>query len=231
MEHDVKQEGNTGATISLQIPAGDPDLFKNKATNDVLLLLTRTRFEELTVAEIANQTGHTKSTVGRAVDVLAANGIVWETTSGNRRRIQINRDRLSVPDDPYLAIPQSEFHEPVKAAVDELMTRLQDVVGIMLYGSVARGEADRRSDIDLWVLVTEDRPSNQRDANAVRVDLEERTFEGERYGYDIDVEAVGSIPAYTSDIREIVVSGLVVYETPKFETVRKLLRNEADANE
>nr|WP_274326211.1 nucleotidyltransferase domain-containing protein [Halosimplex aquaticum] len=30
-----------------------------------------------------------------------------------------------------------------------------------MFGSVARGEADRRSDIDLWVLVEEDRMTNQ----------------------------------------------------------------------
>lgn len=231
MENDVKQDTGAGATISLQIPARDSGLFKNKATNDVLLLLTRHRFDGLTIGEIAEQTGHTKPTVGRAVDTLEANDLVWETNEGNRRLIQINRDRLSVPNDPFLEIPQVEFHEPVKAAVDELTERLEDVVGIILYGSVARGEADRRSDIDLWVLVGEDRPANQREANAVQVDLEERTFENNRYGYDIDVEAVASIPAYTSDIREIVVSGIIVYETPNFETIRNLLRNETASNE
>jgi predicted nucleotidyltransferase len=169
--------------------------------------------------------------VGRAVDTLEANDLVWETTDGNRRLIQINRDRLSVPDDPFLEIPQVEFHEPVKAAVDELTERLEDVVGIILYGSVARGEADRRSDIDLWVLVGADRQANQREANAVQVDLEECTFENNRYGYDIDVEAVASIPAYPSDVREIVVSGIIVYETPNFETIRNLLRNETDSDE
>jgi predicted nucleotidyltransferase len=49
--------------------------------------------------------------------------------------------------------------------------RLESVVGIGLYGSVARGEADRRSDIDLWVFVAEDRLENQRTANHVRQDL------------------------------------------------------------
>lgn len=35
------------------------------------------------------------------------------------------------------------------------------IAGIVLYGSVARGDADRRSDIDLWVLVEDDRMANQ----------------------------------------------------------------------
>jgi predicted nucleotidyltransferase len=119
----------------------------------------------------------------------------------------------------------------VKAAVDELTDRLEGVIGIVLYGSVARGEADRRSDIDLWVLTTNDRAPNQREANAVGRDLEDAEFDGNRYAYDIDVEAVQAIPTYTEDIREIVVSGIPIYSTTKFETVEKLLLEEGDSDE
>jgi len=72
---------------------------------------------------------------------------------------------------------------------------------------VARGEADRRSDIDLWVLTRSGRAESQREANAIARDLEDTEFDGDRYAYDIDVEAVQAIPAYTEDIREIVVQG------------------------
>lgn len=231
MEHEMKQDLEAGTTISLQIPARDPDLFKNKATNDVLLFLTRHRFNEFTIGELAKRIDHTKPTVGRAVDILEGNDLVDEEPTGNRRLVQINRKRLFVPDDPTLQIPQREFHKPVKVAVDELKSKLENVLGIILYGSVARGEADRRSDIDIWVLVSEDRASNQREVNNLELDLEEREFEGDRYYYDIDVEAVSSVPRYTKDIREIVLSGIPMYETPQFETVEKLLLNEANNDE
>lgn len=221
----------TGVTVSLAIPSREPDLFKHKATDDVLLLLSRHRFRQFTLSDLATQTGHTRPAVGRAVDVLAANELVEAEADGNRRLVQINRDRLSVPDDPYLQIPQPEFHEPVKAAVDELEERLDDVLGVVLYGSIARGDADRRSDVDLWVLVSDDRPANQREANAVTVELEDRAFDDSRYAYDIDVEAVASIPRYTEDIREIIVSGIPVYQTDQFDTVEKLLMNEAENDE
>jgi predicted nucleotidyltransferase len=104
-------------------------------------------------------------------------------------------------------------------------------VGIILYGSVARGEADRRSDIDLWVLTRSERAESQREANAIARDLEDREFDGDRYAYDIDVEAVQAIPAYTEDIREIVVSGIPVYKTSDFETVENLLLEEGAADE
>jgi predicted nucleotidyltransferase len=231
MERDVKQASNVGIAVSLQVPAWDPDLFKNKATNDVLSLLSRRRFDEFTIGELARQTSHTKPTVGRAVDTLEANDLVTTDHEGNRRLVGINRERLSVPDDPYLRIPQREFHEPVKAAVEELTDALDDVLGIVLYGSVARGEADRRSDVDLWVLVSEGRAESQRAANAVERDLEDREFETGRYDYDIDIEAVSSLPKYTEAVRDIVVAGITVYETPEFETAEKLLVDEVDGDE
>lgn len=231
MEYETEENSNTGITISLQIPATEPDLFKHKATNEILLFLSRHRFDEFTIGELATRTEHTKPTVARSVDVLAANDLVHDTPEGNRRLVQINRGRLSVPDDPFLQIPQVEFHEPVKAAVEELTDRLDTLLGIVLYGSVARGEADRRSDIDLWVLVSEDRAASQRTANDIRQDLEAREFDGQRYGYDIDVEDVSSIPRYTADIQEIVRSGIPVHETEQFETVEKLLLNAEDDDE
>jgi predicted nucleotidyltransferase len=165
------------------------------------------------------------------VDVLSANDLVIESPKSNQRLVQINRQRLSIPDDPILRIPQSEYHDPVKTAVTELRENIEDVVSIILYGSVARGEADRRSDIDLWVLTRSGRAVSQREANAVARDLEDRKFDGDRYAYDIDVEAVQAIPTYTDDIREIVVSGIPVYKTSDFETVENLLLEERTTDE
>lgn len=228
MESETKLTPGVGTAVSVSIPARDPDLFKHKATNDVLLLLSRHRFEEFTIGQLARQTGHTKPTVGRAVDVLSGNDLVVEESEGNRRLIEINRERLTVPQDPLMQIPQEEFQQPVKAAVDELEQDVEDVLGIVLYGSVARGEADRRSDIDLWVLVSENRAECQRRVNELELDLEEETFDGERYSYDIDVEEVSSVPRYTENVREIVLSGITMYETEQFEKVQKLLQNEVD---
>lgn len=231
MERETKEDSEEGIEISLQIPVKDANLFKNKATNDVLLLLSRHRFDEFTIGGLADRTGHTKPSVSRAVDVLAANELVTDEAEGNRRSIGINRARLSVPDDPYLQIPQREFHEPVRIAVEKLRPVLDNILGIVLYGSVARGEADRRSDIDLWILISGNRAEGQRAVNAVERGLENQEFEGDRYEYDIDVETVSSIPRYTDDIREIVTSGIPVYETPEFETVEKLLMNEVNDDE
>lgn len=230
MKHETKQSSGIGVSISLSIPARDADLFKHGATDDVLSFLSRHRLDEFSLRQLSTQIDHSLPTVKRTVDVLSANDLVVVQSEGNKRLVRINRDRLSVPDDPILRIPQSEFHRPVQAAVDRLTAALDDVVAIICFGSVARGEADRRSDIDLWVLVRADRAANQRAANTVRGNLEDQSFDGDRYGYDIDVEAVSSIPTYTDAIRDIVVSGIPVYETDDFETVETLLL-EATENE
>lgn len=231
MSHQTDSDGSSGVSISLPIPTPNPGLFKSKATSDALLFLTNHRFKQFSLREVANQIGHSQQTVRRAIDTLIENELVVESPEGNQRLVQINRRRLSIPDDPFLRIPQPRFQEPVKAAVDSLANALDDPVAIVLYGSVARGEADRRSDIDLWVLTQGDRAANQREANAVARDLEEQEFGGDRYAYDIDVEAVQAIPTYTEDIREIVVSGIPIYKTDDFVTVENLLLKTSGDNE
>ncbi|KKF39699.1 nucleotidyltransferase [Halorubrum saccharovorum] len=231
MSRETEPNATQGVSISVQIPVADADLFKSKATNDILLFLTNHRFKQFSQREVADQIDHSQQTVRRAINTLVENGLVVESPKNNQRLVQINRERLAIPDDPLLRIPQPEFQKPVKAAVDELTDRLDGVIGIVLYGSVARGEADRRSDIDLWVLTTNDRAPNQREANAVGRDLEDAEFDGNRYAYDIDVEAVQAIPTYTEDVREIVVSGIPIYSTTKFETVEKLLLEEGNSDD
>jgi len=231
MNRETENRDSSGTSISLSIPSLDPDLFKHKATSDVLLFLTNHRFNNFSLREIANQIGYSHQSVRRAVNVLRSNELVVESRKSNQRLVQINRRRLSVPEDPILRVPQLEYHQPVKAAVTQLRENISDVVGIILYGSVARGDADRRSDIDLWVLTRSGRAESQREANAIARELEETEFDGDRYAYDIDVEAVQAIPSYTEDIRKIVVSGIPVYKTSDFETVENLLLEEGGDDE
>jgi predicted nucleotidyltransferase len=142
--------------------------------------------------------------------------------------VQINRERINKPADPVLRIPQAAFQPPVRAAIDELLDELESVIGIQVYGSVARGEADRRSDIDLWVLVQENRSRNQRRANDVANTLGDRQFDGDRYEFHIVVEAPNSLPQFTEDIAHIVASGIPVYETDEYDQFRAILEDLID---
>jgi predicted nucleotidyltransferase len=212
-----------GARIALDIPAQDTSLFGSQAVHEALLLLSRFHTDEFAITELADAVDYSRPSVSKAIDVLVANDLVVERREGNARVVHINRDRLSRPDDPVVQIPQAEFQPPVRAAVDALRDELENVIGIVLYGSVARGDADRRSDIDLWVLVEDDRMAAQRTANRVRQDLEDRAFDTGRYAYEIDVEALPAVPNYVDDIREILGDCMVLHETEKFDTVQSMV--------
>jgi predicted nucleotidyltransferase len=223
MESQSNTDRGNGATISLDIPAQDADIFKSKAVHDILSFLTRYHTDEFSITELTDAVDYSQPTITKAVDILVANDLVTDRRDGNARLVQINSGRLSRPDDPVLHIPQAEFHTPVRTAVDKLVEQLDNVVGIILYGSVARGDADRRSDIDLWVLVEDDRMTNQRTANRVRQDLEDQEFDTGRYAYEIDIESLPAVPNYTDELHDVLGDGLVVYDSEKFETVREMV--------
>lgn len=231
MSSESESGETTGQSISLTIPAQEPGIFKYGATNDILTLLTNNRYDEYTIRELAEFTEYASNSVRNAVDTLLENDLVVESGPGNQRRIQINRARLHVPEDPFLRIPQPEFIQPVRAATHRFKDVVPEVVGIVLYGSVARGEADRKSDIDLWILTTGDRAQAQREANPVARELEETGFGGERYDFHVDVESVESLPRYTEDIRDIIMSGITVYQSETFQKVRNLLAHAEVDNE
>ena len=165
--------------ISLDIPSQNTNLFKSQAVHDVLFFLSRYHTDEFSITELAEAVEYSRPTITKAVDTLVANDLITDQRDGNTRVAKINQERLSRPDDPLLQIPQAEFHTPVRTAIKQLSDQLDTVIGIVLYGSVARGTADRRSDIDLWVLVEEDRMANQRTANTIRQDLEDEAFDTE----------------------------------------------------
>lgn len=228
MSQNTTNATSSGVSISVTIPAQSPKLYGNSAVDDLLVFLARHRYQQFTQRELSGHTDASDATVRRGVDILSDNDLVEVESKGNHTLVSINRDRLSVPDDPFLRIPQEEFRRPVKTAVEILQEEITDVLGIVLYGSVARGEADRRSDVDLWVVVKGDRASNQREANVVAKDLAERPFDGDRYEFHITVESVDSIPSFTDDVAQIVRSGIPVYETDSFETLQKLLAQAGD---
>lgn len=212
-----------GLQILLDIPVQSGKLFGSTATENVLSFLSRHPTEEFSISDLVEAVGYSQPTISKAVTTLSENDLVVDRREGNTRWVQINHERLHVPDDPYLQIPQFEFQEPVRAAATELRGELDGVIGIVLYGSVARGEADRRSDIDLWVLVEKDRMANQRAANQVKQALEDEKFENGRYEYEIDVEGLQAVPKYIAEIREVLSDGIVIHETEKFQTVRNMV--------
>jgi len=219
----TRRKGGAGeteqATVGVPIPATDPDLFRHSATDDLLQLLLDNPYEAFTIRELGRLTDNAAQSVKRAVDVLEANGLVVVDAEGNRRLVGINRTRVMKPDDPVLRIPQPEFHGPVRAALDRIRDEIGEVQGVLVFGSVARGRADRQSDIDLWVLAGE--RADQHRANELAKELGQERFDGDRYDFQTLVETPESARAHSDRLEEVFTDAITLVDSDALRDLKQ----------
>jgi predicted nucleotidyltransferase/biotin operon repressor len=207
-------------------PDAETTVFRIEAADDILRLVADAHESEFTIADLVETTGVTRSTVWRAVDLLESIGAVRVRETPQRNYVSVNPSRLQ-KDDPVLAIKQPEFHEPVREFVRRVEQTVSGadevghVVGIVVFGSVARGEADRQSDIDVFVVVDGDRTTARCLVTDVVSDLSERRFDGDRFDFESYVESVDSARRASSKLREIFEEGITVVGGTKLDDIRK----------
>lgn len=207
-------------------PGADTDIFRIGAADDILRLLADAHDTEFTIPELVDATGVTRSTVWRAVDLLDSTGAIQIRETPQRNYVTINPDRLQ-KDDPILAIPQTEFHAPIRAFVDRVQATITDVedidklLGVVIFGSVARGEADRQSDIDCFVVVEGDRTTARRRITDIVADLQTERFDGDRFVFEPYVESAESTRRAGSKLQEIFAEGITVYGSDQLDSLRK----------
>lgn len=206
--------------IRLPLPCPETRVFRYAATRTVINLLSDNPHAQFTIRELHRATDHSFDNVRNAVTALEEVGLVTVTPDGNRKLIAIDRARLTKPSDPVTSIPQPEFHRPVNEAVDRLRTQL-DVLGIVLFGSVAKGTADRQSDVDLFVLVEDRQASNQQAAHEVANELGNERFEGDRYRFQVLVESIETARQYGDRLQDMFRNCITIVET---EALRELKR-------
>lgn len=209
-----------GAYVRLAVPVGDPEAFRYRATTDVLGLLVDNPDRTFTNRQLHRVTGRGLGGVNAAVKSLEALGVIDVDRSGRANGVQIDPEMVVKPSDPVLAIPQAQYQAPVREALDQLECRVGTDCGIVLFGSVARGVADRASDIDLFVVVERDRLQSQRAAHHIEKDLIEERFGGDRYEFHVVVETTTSGPKHDR-IEEIFTEGITLRESPGLATVKR----------
>lgn len=218
--------------ISFDLPLPDEQVFRYAAMSDVLHQLIGNRHEGFTRRELATSTGYDESTIYRAVELLEKLGAV-AVSDDRPARIAIDHDHLD-GDDPLLLIAQSEFRAPIRTLLESLRDAIQEservdrLAGIIVFGSVARGEADRVSDIDLFVVIEGDRTRGRRIAHATARDLESMRFDGDRYEYEVLVETVDSATRVGERLTEIFEEGIVLHRTDALDRVRTAVYDEAE---
>lgn len=209
-----------GPHVCIPVPVPDPGVFSHNATGVVLHLLIDNPERSFTNRELHRLTGKGLGNVNAAVQALEALNVVTVDRDGRANQVQINSAKVISPDDRITAIPQDEYHAPVRRVVDLVTDRIAADAGIVLFGSVARGDADRASDIDLFVVVDEDRMAAQRAAHSIEDDFASERFDGDRYESHIVVETQESAATH-DQIQEVLTEGLTLRETPALEAVKE----------
>ena len=215
----------TRSRVSVDYPFPEERVFRYRAMQDILHHLVNEPFDAFTQKELAEIVDADISTVSRSVDLLERMGVIT-VEDGRPSRVRIDHDHLEKPD-PILSIPQEEFRRPIHAFLEELQMRVNDtddletIVGIVLFGSVARGTADRRSDIDLLVVVEGTHVYGRRVGNEAAQAVQKQSFDGDRYEFEVLVETPESAVEYGSKLREIFDEGIALERSDAFGRVRR----------
>ncbi|SIR67730.1 Predicted nucleotidyltransferase [Haladaptatus litoreus] len=216
----AKSDRPTEKSIKLPLPVPEGRLFRHAATSDILNLLAASPHTALSIRDLRRVTEHSASSVTDAVDLLEATHLVTISYDGNCKLVQINHERLSHPGDPILEIPQAEFRDPVRTLVDRVTEELSTVHGIVLFGSVARGKADRRSDIDCFVLVDDEQALAQQTAHEIASELSDERFDGDRFKFQVLVESTTTAQRYGDRLREIFTTGLTLVDSESLQQLK-----------
>lgn len=206
-------------TIALEYSFPEERVFRYQAMQDVLALLIEEPYEEFTVSQLAQLIDANQASVSKAIALLGELGPIQTRRDGRKQYVSIDRDRLT-KSDPVLSIPQPEFHKPVRAFVDHVTEEVEELVGIVLFGSVARGEADRASDIDLLVFVDDDRTQARRTVQAIVSGLEETKFDGNRYAFETLVESIDSANRIGDRLRQQFDDGITIVGSDELSDIR-----------
>jgi len=209
--------------VEIPLPLPDDRIFRYEAMDDILEITAQNPTEEFSNSELQALTGFGGPSVSKSLSLLEALGLVVRRDSGRKTLYRIEETRLREADDPFLEIPQMEFREPLRTFVEQVVSAVPSVAGVICFGSVARGEADRVSDIDVFVLVKNDDElvTARRTVSDVKRDLEAEPIDGQRYEFEVFVESVESARNRGSDLRPILKEGIALHETEVLDRMKR----------
>lgn len=116
---------------------------------DVVMALARLR-RPVTGRELATDIGASHEGVRQVLLALEEQGLVVSQSAGRSRMVALNRDHLAVPVIEALADLRARFFERLQAVVASWpVPRPESVV---VFGSVARGDSDVASDVDVLLV-------------------------------------------------------------------------------
>lgn len=119
--------------------------------------------EKQTLKDLEEATGITYKTVKNAVDALENYGFIETERKGNYRMVSVNQDS------PYVAalgqlleLETRPFKEVAENFAETIHERYKDeITAIILFGSVARGIPSSESDIDIAIIVRDEKSQEE----------------------------------------------------------------------
>jgi predicted nucleotidyltransferase len=138
------------------------------------LLQTLARLEQpVTRRQLASAAGVSPSNASAVVEDLIRAGIVSETMAGRSSMVALNRGHLAAG--PVLAL--AGLRGELVRRIRERLSAWPDLLGAWLFGSVARGDADSDSDVDL-LIVADDLRSNDLHERLAQLHADVRSWTG-----------------------------------------------------
>ncbi|MDY6788422.1 MAG: nucleotidyltransferase domain-containing protein [Candidatus Nanohaloarchaea archaeon] len=213
--------------ILVPIPLPGKRLFRNKAMDRMAELLYKNPHRKFKVRDLREITGNSAKAVDTAIKLFEKLGIIVTERERNKKLISVDRRLILKPEDPVLEIPQEEFRTPVKEFLEEVKKEQENLAGVMLFGSVARGEANRTSDIDLLIIVEDNLMKSRREIQELRKKMSQKKFGEEQYEFQVMVESVESASQHGKKLEEIFIQGVALYSSKKLrELNKKILKGE-----
>lgn len=152
---------------------GAPVLDVVPAVRGALLQVLARLERPVTRRQLASAAGVAPGNASTVVRDLIEAGLVRETPAGRSSMVMLNRSHLAAAPVLALAGLRGEL-------IRRLRNRLSDwpdVLGAWLFGSVARGDANRNSDIDLLIVVRDPQSTDFHDRLA-RLQADVRNWTG-----------------------------------------------------
>lgn len=209
--------------VDLHLPLPDEQIFRYEAMDDILEIVAQNPTTEFSNRELQDLTGFGGPSVSKALSLLEGLNLLTRRDVSRKTLYQINEEHLHEAEDPFLEIPQSMFRQPLKRFTDQVTSEVSSVAGVVCFGSVARGEADRVSDIDLFVLVDDDDElvAARRTISSIKSDLEAASIDGQRYEFEVFVESADSARRRDEDLQPVFQEGVELYSTGTLQQVKQ----------
>ena len=152
---------------------GSPVLDVAPAVRGALLQALARLEQPVTRRQLAAAAGVAPGNASAVIEDLIQSGLVEETVAGRSSMVVLNRNHLAAGPLLLLAGLRSELIRRLR----ERLSGWPDLRGAWLFGSVARGEADRDSDVDL-LLVADDLESPDLHERLSQLQGDVRTWTG-----------------------------------------------------